>query len=412
MKINKDPIIRLFSYKAKVKRGKVIKKTIAAETKSEAIATIKKMGYQLISIKDKTPFIIRTEEVPKKELVSFLFKFATYIDSSMPPIAVLNTVLNEDFSYQTKLFFGDLKQSFKDGLPAHIAFKKTGLIDNQTAQLIQIGESTGTLSKSLIEIATLIDKKVKMKEDLKKSTLKPAFTVLFAINIVVFVVPTMIEPIKSIFTSIGKGEIPPLTQFMLNMTDYMKTNGHFVLIGVALFLISIIWLYTTNKGAKKLIDKMLIKMPIIGSFVQSSYIFLFFVTLNMFVQSGFSVVQALSEITKSISNEEIKEDINAVSIEVKNGKPLSQAILQSVYIPDMFKETFISGEKTGSLKEDLLEVINLSNKNFEEESKKVVTKITGAISAMVMGIVGVVVFAVYMPMFSLIGTINQTLAEG
>ena len=106
----------------------------------------------------------------------------------------------------------------------------------------------------------------------------------------------------------------------------------------------------------------------------------------MFVQSGFALPQALKEISSSINNLEMKEDLNAVNIEVKNGLPLSKAIMQSVYIPDIYKETFASGEKTGSLKADLLKTIDLINEHFEEESKKVISKITMTISLFVSAI--------------------------
>jgi len=411
MKINTNPIIREFKYKAKVKRGKVIKKRITAKTKEEAIKYINDIDQKLIWIKDTTPKFLTDEKIKQEELVSFFKKFATYIRASINPVSTIGLLLNENFSYPMKIFLAELRESFKSGLPANIALKKTGLIDNQIATLVEIGEKTGSLPNSLEEIADLMEKKIIMKKKLRKALMKPGFTILFAFCIVAFVVPTMIEPIKGIFQSIGTGEIPALTQAVLGFTDFLKNNSLFLFIGIILFIISIIWLYSSNKNAKKYFDRFIFNLPILGPFIQSSYIFLFFITLNMFIQSGFTLVQALKEITGSLSNVEIKEDINAVALEVKNGKPLSRAILQSVYIPDKYKESLLSGEKTGSLKKDLDNIIDLSNKTFEEEGEKVVVKLTTIISGLVMGIVALVIFSVYMPMFSLMSSINKTLAE-
>lgn len=410
MQLNKNPKIRLFRYYAKVKRGKPVTKVIAAENKAEAVDYVKKVGQSLIKIKDITPFFILDSKIPEFEFISILMKFSTYIKSSMSPVNIITSLLNEEYSYQTKIFLATLRDSFKEGLPAYIAFKKTGLIDNQISQLIQIGEKTGTLPTTLIEIAKLLEKKALMKKSLKKSLVRPVFTIIFAFAIVAFVVPSMIEPIKGIFTSVGKGEIPMLTKIVLGVTDYIKANGFYVFYGMVMGIASFIWIYTTNLKAKAIFDKMLLNMPIIGRFIQISYNYIIFVTLNMFVQSGFALPQALKEISSSINNLEMKEDLNAVNIEVKNGLPLSKAIMQSVYIPDIYKETFASGEKTGSLKADLLKTIDLINEHFEEESKKVISKITMTISLFVSAIVGIVVFAVYMPMFSLIGAINQSMA--
>jgi type IV pilus assembly protein PilC len=411
MKINKDPKVREFSYKAKVKRGKVIKKKITTSSKEEAKTIISDMDLTLISIKDITPLFIINSDIKDIELISFFRKFASYIRASLSPVSTINILLNENYSYSMKLFLAELRESFKAGLPANVALKKTGLITNQTAKLVEIGEKTGTLPNSLEEISNLLEQKIIMKKKLKKALIKPSFTILFVFAIVAFVVPTMIEPIKGIFQSIGNGDIPPLTKAVLNTTDFLKQNIIYLFISLILFLIGIISLYTSNKKAKKQFDRIIFNLPILGPFIQSSYIFLFFITLNMFIQSGFSLLQALKEITSSLNNNEIKEDINAIAIEIKNGKPLSKAILQSVYIPDKYKESLYSGEKTGSLKKDLENIIYLSNKTFEEEGDKVVLKLTTTISAFVMGIVGLVIFSVYMPMFSLMGAINKTLTE-
>lgn len=411
MIINKNPTVRLFKYTGTVKRGSKIKKVIAAKNREEAIKIVKDRDQVLEKIRDITPIVIMNEKVPEFELINFLRDFGDYIESQFTPTIILNLFMNKQYSYQTKVFFSKLYESFRQGMPAHVAFKQTGVVDKQVEKIIQTGEKTGKLVEALREIADLIEMRAKMKKELKISMIRPVFTMLFAIGIVAFVIPAMVEPIKGVFASVGKGEIPALTKVVLGVTGYVKANGVVMLYGNLLLILSVVWLYTTNLKAKLIMDKMILRMPVIGPFVQSGYVYMFFVSLNMFVQSGFSPANALKEIAASISNSAMKEDIIAVNIESKNGLSLSKAIQQSIYIPDVHKEIFASSEKKGDLKDTLEDTIKKVHKEYEAESKKVILKVTTFISVLVAALVAVVVFSVYMPMFSLIGSINQSLTE-
>ena len=430
--------LKLFKFKIKTERKRFLIKIISARDKNEVKEFIK--GYsgevKTIYIKNAAPLkdkidnyfankigknseedikkeiLLRAKKIKPLETARFLSRFSEATNASVKPMDIIASLLQEDFSYNMKMLFIELEENLNKGNPLHVALSIIPGLSSEALSIIKIGETTGKLPKTLDQVAKDITLKVEIKKKLKKGLMKPFFTLLFAFGIVIFIVPTMVNPIKDLFSQFGGAELPILTRIVIYSTDFITNNAPFI--GIALFLLIIF----INIGLKKSYnfklnyDRLILNMPIIGKFIRDISTLKILVGINMYVQSAIPLSEALASTLKTINNNELREELLYISNEVDRGKNFSQALSQAVYFNDYIKGEISVAEKEGSLVKKLNQIIDILDVKISEDSEIMISGLTKTIGLLVSLIVGVVIIAVYSPMFSLMGQVNKNIMEG
>lgn len=438
MENNQKDNMDLYEFKIKTERNRFLTKKIAAKSKSEVKKYIETYNgsIKIIYIRSAAPlkdridakfasmFKPQTEEQIKKEriakakkispldLARFLDRFAESIEASIKPLQIIDSLLQEDFTYQLKMILIELKVELNKGNSLNKSLSLFPGLTRETLNIIKIGEESGKLPDTLRQVSKDLKLRAEIKKKIKKGLTKPFFTFLFALSIVIFLVPTMVNPIKDMFTQFGDAKLPVLTRIVISATDFITNYSPYIAGFILTVAIIGIFLYKKQYKFKLMVDKKMIELPIIGVFIKNMSILKILVGINIYIQSSVPLAEALSKTIETVSNAEIKEELIYISREVDRGKDFSSAMSQAIYFNDYIKGEISVAEKEGSLVKKLDQIINILDSKTNEESDIMINGLTKTIGFLVAIIVGVVIIAVYSPMFSLMGEINKSIMEG
>jgi len=428
----------LYKFKIKTERNRYLTKKIAAKNKEEVQRYINEYSgtVKTIYIKSAAPLkdridrkfaeltgkntdedfrkeiLARAKRIKQIEIARFLRRFAEATEASIKPIDIIDSLLQEDFSYNLKMLFIELQKELNKGNPLFISLSLIPGIPKESIAIIKIGEESGSLSKTLVQVAKDIELKVDIKKKLKSGLMKPFFTLLFALAIVIFIVPTMVNPIKDMFSQFGDAKLPILTRIVITATDFITAYTPFITGFLVAFTIIFVILYKKVYLVKLKTDQLILNLPIIGTFLRDLSTLNILVGINMYVQSAVPLGEALYRIIKTVKNAELREELEFISKEVDRGKYLSDALSQSIYFNDYIKGEIAVAEKEGSLIKKLNQIIEILDKRISENSEIMISRLTKTIGLIVTIIVGIVIIAVYSPMFALMGEVNKSIMEG
>ena len=268
--------------------------------------------------------------------------------------------------------------------------------------LIEAGEAGGILSEVLERIAALLDSQSKLKSQITGALIYPVILLFLALSVslglLIFIVPTFEE----LFNGLG-AELPGLTQFMLDLSR-LVTSPFFVVVApliTTLLVISYLQYYSSVKG-KLLLDTFFLKIPIFGDLILRSELASLSDTFSTLINAGLTITEALEKCILSASNQIIKNTIKKSVGLVQEGQLLGYSFSLSKSIPKLFVSMIKIGEETGELS-FMMEKIADFYKREVEESVSILTRLMEpAVIFIVAAIVGTIVIALYLPMFSLL----------
>ena len=272
--------------------------------------------------------------------------------------------------------------------------------------LIEAGEAGGILSEVLERLASLVESKSKIKGQITGALIYPIAILVLAVTIslalLIFIVPTFDE----MFKSLG-AELPALTSFMLFLSRIVTSVGFVIAAPILLFIVSYIFnIIYANKEGRKMIDNLILKIPLFGDLILKSELASMSDTLSTLINSGISIVEAIEKSINSSSNEIIKIALRRSISLVTQGQELSTSLETSKVIPKLLISMIRIGEETGDLS-FMLENLAKFYKREVEEAVTVLTKaMEPAVIFVVAAIVGTIVISLYLPMFSLINEIG------
>ena len=437
MSDNRSKRLQLFKFKIKTERNRFLIKKVSAKTKEEVQAEINEYSGNVKTVyirsaaplkdqidhkvaaamgndtpeKVKKEILLRAKKVKPIEVARFLERFAEATDASIKPLDIINSLLQEDFTYNMKMLFIELQFEMNKGNALYMALELIPGISKEAIAIIRIGEESGKVPATLMQIAKDIRLKVEIKKKLKKGLTKPIFTLLFAFAIVIFIVPTMVNPIKDMFAQFGNAQLPLLTRVVIAVTDMITNYAPFIGGGGVILGVLIALAYKRYYGFRLKVDQSILNMPIIGQFIRDISTLKILVGINMYVQSAVPLAEALNKIIETVKNVELKEEMIYISKEVDKGKYFSDALSQSIYFNDYIKGEIAVAEREGSLVKKLNLIIEILDKKIEEDSEAMISSLTKSIGLFVTLVVGVVIIAVYSPMFALMGEVNKSIME-
>ena len=285
--------------------------------------------------------------------------------------------------------------SFTDALREHNAFSEF------TIQLIRVGEQTGNLNTVMDEAAKEVKSSRKLKKQILSALRYPAFTLLMAIGIVIFMLTSLVPEIKKLLKIMGK-PMPPITKALIDTSDWVLANGVMVALVVFAVIVTFIVLYSWPPS-RWWIDKWALKIPVIGYVLRLSGTVLFCRAMGLLLRSGVVMVDALGTMEKLHTNQYMASRIAFSRNRVLQGGSLSdQMEIESGYMPLMLQMMRV-GENSGTLDDILLEMTDYHDELLEQAIATLVGMIAPAMTVFVGGVVGFVYAAFLVAMFSAAG---------
>lgn len=397
-----------FFYKARNKEGQEQKGEIEAFSKKSALELLEKNGFYVISLQNisgqwsKGLNFNLGRGVSGKDLVMFTRQFSIMLRSAIPPLEALRAQILQttNKSFKDKLI--KMAEAVETGSSLSRAFSLEGKVfDIFYINIIKSGEATGKVADALNYLADHLERDYNLKRKIQGAMIYPAFIVVVFIGafflVVFFIVPRLTELMASY-----QGQLPWTTQLIMTISDITKKGGWALILALPGFLFFLPKVFKKIPAAKKIYDKLILEVPILGSFKKKIFLTQFSENLSVLIAAGLPITQAL-KITKDIINNTLYQFILERAEErVSRGEKIS-AVLSgfSGQFPAFVVQMIYTGEETGRLEETLMNVV----KFYQEEINRTAENLTSVLEPILIAFLGVgiafLAVAVYVPIFKM-----------
>lgn len=339
-------------------------------------------------------------KVKAKDLVIFTRQFATMIDAGLPIVQGLDVLASSHNSPAVRKVLSSIKEHVQNGgTLADALAKHPKAFDALYVNMVAAGEAGGILDIILERLASYMEKMDKLRRQVKTAMIYPG-VVIGAAGIVtsillIWVIPTFAD----LFGSFGAA-LPAPTQMVINLSNFMVSYGHILLINGILFF----WLFKrfmkTDRG-KDILHPLFLKSPVFGDLIRKVAVARFCRTMGTMLGSGVPILDALVICAKTSGNRVVEREVTKVRTSISEGKSMSEPLTNSVIFPAMVTQMIAVGEQTGALDAMLNKVADF----YDDEVENAVTglkQLIEPIMILVLGVlVGGLVIAMYLPIFKL-----------
>lgn len=346
--------------------------------------------------------------VTTKDLVTFTRLFATMIDAGLPLVQCLEILASQQTNKNFEVILKDVKASVEGGSTFSDALKRhPRVFDELFVNLVHAGEVGGILDSILSRLSIYLEKRQKLVRQVRGALVYPSIVVVIAAGVMTVLMTFVIPAFESMFKDFGGGSenLPALTRLMISLSQSFVTYSPFLVLLLIGGVIGFSYAYRTPKG-KRIVHKTLLQLPVMGSVLRKISVARFTRTLGTLLTSGVPILDALEICGRTSGNVIIEEGILNVRQSISEGKNMAEPLADAKVFPDMVVQMIGVGEQTGALDQMLNKIADF----YEEETDVAVAALTSALEPIMMvgvgGMVGVVLVAMYMPIFSLAGNIK------
>jgi type IV pilus assembly protein PilC len=398
-----------FVWEARARTGEMRKGLMEAESEDAVNQRLRGQQLQPTKVKKKgkaISFQIGTG-VGTKDIVTFTRLFATMIDAGLPIVQCLDILQGQTDNKHFAVVLRDVKASVEQGATFSDSLRRhPKVFDHLYVNLVQAGEVGGILDTILSRLAIYIEKAMKLKRQVRGAMAYPSIVIVVFILVLCILLIFVIPGFETMFKDFGaKDELPALTKMVMAVSRGVVSNGLFFLMGLIGTVFGVGYAYKTPQG-RKFIDRMLLRLPILGDVLRKIAVARFTRTLGTLLTSGVPILDALEIVAKTAGNVIVEEAIMYSRQKISEGKNMAQPLLETNVFPSMVVQMVGVGEQTGALDTMLNKIADF----YEEEVDVAVSALTSMIEpAMMVGVggtVGVVLIAMYLPIFSIAGKIK------
>jgi len=403
----------LFHYKAKKGPEEIVESTIEAKTKEEAISKIDKMGYvpTRVSALQKDAGGVRPESKPAfglnlfgrvkpRDVTMFIEQLASLIRSKIPVFEAIKILSGQIDNPEFKKVITSIYSELKDGKTLSESLRKyPHIFPKLFINMVDSGESGGVLEETLSRAAKFRQEEEELKSKVASALAYPLFImavgVLTIILLLVFVVPRL----TFLFADMGQA-LPVPTQILIAISDSIRNYWYWGVLFIAGLSLAIKKQGIIKKN-KLAVDKLKLKIPLLGDFFKEAMLARFSRTFGVLLANGIPVFQALAIVVPSLENEVFKKELETIKADVVSGASFAAGMKKSEWFPSFITSMIATSEKSGNLEEGLFEVANFYEREVNKTMKIITSLIEPAI-ILVMGlIVAFIVAAMILPIFDI-----------
>lgn len=341
--------------------------------------------------------------IKPKQLMVFTRQLATLVDAGLPLLRGLRILLKQEKTPALRNALTGMGESVEGGSTFSEALAQfPKLFDNLFVNMVKAGEAGGVLEQVLARLAESLEKSEKIKAKVKSAMVYPIVVLVAAIGILVFLMIYIIPKFATIFDELLGGKaLPPLTQFVINLSNVIAHRWIMLIVGVFVIII-VMKAIRASKQGRFALDALKLKMPLFGSLFKKYAVSRFARTLGTLMTAGVPILQALNIVRDTAGNGVIANAIQGVHDNVKEGESMSMPLEASGVFPGMVVSMVDVGEETGALPEMLLRVAD----NYDDEVDTAVEGMTSVIEPIMLVllalIIGTIVIAMFVPLISIV----------
>jgi type IV pilus assembly protein PilC len=405
-----------YVFKGRNRLNEIVVGERVADNRDALRQILRREQVTLTSIKEKgreigIPKIGGRKKVKAKDLSVFTRQFSVMIDAGLPLVQCLEILAQQQDNKYFQQVLLQVRQDVEEGSTLAAAMARhPRVFDQLYANMVEAGETGGILDLILQRLSTFIEKIVKLKRDVISAMIYPAAVIVLAVVAVAVIMVVVIPQFENIFLGLlGPGEQLPLpTRIVTGISGFLAGWGGLVILVVIIASAVAIRFYYRTSGGKRVIDRILLKLPIFGGILQKIAVARFSRTLSTLLSSGVPILQSLDITARTAGNVIIEEAIIKVRTGVERGESFVEPLKATEVFPHMVAQMVGIGEQTGALDAMLGKIADF----YEQEVDAAIANLLTLMEPLMIGFLGVtigsIVIAMYLPLFTLIGKLANS----
>jgi type IV pilus assembly protein PilC len=404
-----------YVFKGRNRVGEMIVGERSADSREVLRQLLRREQVQLTSVKEKGREIAvpklggRGKKVKAKDLSIFTRQFSVMIDAGLPLVQCLEILAQQQDSKNFAHVLTQVRQDVEEGATLAAAMARhPKVFDQLFVNMIEAGEAGGILDLILQRLSTYIEKIVKLRRDVISAMIYPAAVIVIAVAVITVIMIFVIPSFQSIFVGLlGPGEQLPLpTRIVVNISEFIAGfGGLIILAALVATAVGIRFYYRTPRG-RRMLDGLMLKIPIVGSILRKIAVARFSRTLSTLLSSGVPILQSLDITARTAGNVILEDAISKIRVGVERGESVVEPLKASEVFPNMVAQMVGIGEQTGALDAMLGKIADF----YEQEVDSAIASLLTLIEPVMIGFLGVtiggIVIAMYLPLFTLIGKMS------
>ncbi|SEM51530.1 type IV pilus assembly protein PilC [Paenisporosarcina quisquiliarum] len=395
----------VYKYIGRTSRGTVKKGVVDASNKQMAMTKLRTQGINPREI-EESKSIFHKElslggKVRNQDFVVYSRQFATLIRAGVSILESTKILAEQTSSKPLKKGLQAVEEDVRSGVSfSDAASKNSKVFPTLFVNMIRAGEATGNLDESLERLAFSYEKQFNLKKKVQSTLAYPVVLLFLSIVVSVFLMLTIVPQFVSMFEDMG-AELPMITRLVMGVSESLQSFWYIFLIFFLIVAIIFNFLYKKNEQFNYSVHLLLLKVPIFGKLLQKSAIARMTRTLSSLFSSSVPILQALTIVEKVIGNPVVGKVVRESRTSLEQGSTLSAPLAKSWIFPPLVTQMTSIGESTGSLDYMLEKIADF----YEDDVDRTVDTLKSLIEPLMIvflaAIVGTIVMAIMIPMFSM-----------
>ncbi len=407
--IKKEPVARgttelqPFVWEGTDKRGVKMKGEQAAKNANLLRAELRRQGINPGTVKPKPKplFGAAGSKISSKDIAFFSRQMATMMKSGVPIVGALDIIASGHKNPRMKKMVDSVRTDIEGGSSLYEAVSKHPVqFDDLYRNLVRAGEGAGVLETVLDTVATYKENIESLKGKIKKALFYPVMVMAVALVVSGILLVWVVPQFEDVFKGFG-AELPAFTQMIVNLSRFMVSWWWLMLLVLAGAVAGFIAAYKRSPSMRHTMDRLILKVPVIGQIMHNSSIARFARTTAVTFKAGVPLVEALGIVAGATGNKVYEESVLRMRDDVSVGYPVNVAMKQTNLFPHMVIQMTGIGEEAGALDAMLFKVAEY----YEQEVSNAVDALSSLLEPMIMVFIGVIVGGIvvgmYLPIFKL-----------
>ncbi len=360
----------------------------------------KRSAFNLNSNMDLSALTTLFSRVNKSELAIVTRQIATLLNAGLPLDQCFNGILQQNRDTALARVLAQVADRVKEGLSLAGALEEHPRVFNTTyCTMVRAGESSGTLELVMDRLADFAEQQITLQRKVQATLAYPVLMLVVGMGVVLFLMGYVVPQVSQIFVNANRA-LPLPTRMLLSVSTLVQSFWYVLPLTALLGIVSLKRYTATPKGREQL-DKIVLRLPLIGKLLQQIAIARFCRTLGTLLHNGVNLMQALDIVRNVVTNSVFQKHIDDISQEVSEGGGLVKPLAEGKVFPPTVVQMVMAGEQSGQLDEMLLRVSNMTE--AEVASKlTIITSLMEPIMILLLGsLVGFVVLAILLPIFEM-----------
>lgn len=397
----------VFVWEGTDRKGSKIKGELSGQSSALVKAQLRKQGINPQKVRKKAVSLFSSgKKIKPMDIALFTRQMATMMKAGVPLLQSFD-IISEGFENPNmRKLVDEVKQEVSAGNSlANSLRKKPQYFDELYCNLVESGEQSGSLETLLDRVATYKEKTEALKAKVKKAMTYPIAVIVVAIVVTAILLIKVVPTFQELFSGFG-AELPAFTMMVIHLSEWLQSYGFLVLVGLVAFGFIFKQAHRRSEKFRNAVDRSLLKLPIVGDIFYKGSVARYARTLATTFSAGVPLVEALDSVAGATGNVVFRNAVRKIQSDVSSGVQLNFSMRTSAVFPSMAVQMTAIGEESGALDEMLDKVAEF----YESEVDNLVDNLTTLMEPMIMAVLGVLVggliIAMYLPIFSMGGVIG------